>query len=86
MPVKGWVEIDPIYCKGCELCVGACPQGVLAMDMNILTSKGYHLAYLIEDGCTGCAICAIVCPDSAITVFRETPSRKTIENQIEVHA
>ena len=86
MPVKGWVEIDPIYCKGCELCVGACPQDVLAMDMNNLTSKGYHPAYLIGDGCTGCAICAIVCPDSAITVFRETSSKKTRENRIKVPA
>ena len=71
MPVKGWIEVDPYYCKGCELCVAACPQDVLAMDMQHLTSRGYHPAYLKDEGCTGCAICAIVCPEVAITVFRE---------------
>ena len=75
MPVKGWIEVDEIYCKGCELCVAACPQDVMAMDMEHLTSKGYHPAYLLKDGCTGCMICAIVCPESAITVFREAPQK-----------
>ena len=71
MPAKGWIEVDPHYCKGCELCVFACPQDVLAMDKGHLTSRGYHPVYLKEEGCTGCAICAIVCPEVAITVYRE---------------
>lgn len=71
MPAKGWIEVDPYYCKGCELCVPACPQDVIALDMQSLTSRGYHPAYLKAEGCTGCAICAIVCPEVAITVFRE---------------
>jgi 2-oxoglutarate ferredoxin oxidoreductase subunit delta len=73
MPVKGWIEVDEFYCKGCELCVNACPQNVLSMDNSRLTPKGYHPAHLSEDGCTGCAICAIVCPEAALTVYRETP-------------
>ena len=75
MPVKGWIEVSDLYCKGCELCVNACPQDVLALDMDRLTVKGYHPAHLTGEGCTGCAICAVVCPDAAITVFRETPTR-----------
>lgn len=75
MPVKGWIEVDEIFCKGCELCVDACPQHVLALDMDHLTPKGYHPAFLMADGCTGCAICAIVCPESALTVYREAPAR-----------
>jgi len=75
MPVKGWVEVDLMYCKGCELCVAACPQDVLALDMVSLTSKGFHPVQIIKDGCTGCAICAVVCPDSALTVYREVPVR-----------
>ena len=71
MPVKGWIEVDELYCKGCELCVEACPQDVIALDMKQLTPKGYHPAKLIKDGCTGCGICAIVCPDAAIQVYRE---------------
>jgi 2-oxoglutarate ferredoxin oxidoreductase subunit delta len=45
--------------------------------MERLTVKGYHPVYLSAEGCTGCAICAVVCPEAALTVFRETPVRKT---------
>ena len=75
MPVRGWIEVEGLYCKGCELCINACPQSVLALDMEHLTSKGYHPVYLAKDGCTGCAICAVVCPEAALTVFREQPAR-----------
>lgn len=73
MPVKGWIEVNDLYCKGCELCVDACPQKVLIIDMEHLTPKGYHPVFLAKEGCTGCAICAIVCPEAALTVYRETP-------------
>lgn len=76
MPVKGWIEVNEIYCKGCELCVNACPPAVLNLDMNRLTPKGYHPAQLFTEGCTGCAICALVCPEAAIKVFRERSSQK----------
>ena len=75
MPVKGWIEVNDLYCKGCELCVTACPKNVVALDMNRLTPKGYHPAYLIGEGCTGCGICAIICPDAALTVYREQPQK-----------
>lgn len=75
MAVKGWIEVDERYCKGCEICVSDCPQNVLALDMAHLTPKGYHPVHLMAEGCTGCGICAIVCPEAAITVYRETPVR-----------
>ena len=73
MPVKGWIEVSDLFCKGCELCVHECPQHVLGLNMDSLTPKGYHPVYLTGDGCTGCAICAVVCPEAALTVYRETP-------------
>ncbi len=73
MPAKGWIEVDDLHCKGCALCISACPQDVIALDMERLTPKGYHPAHLIAEGCTGCALCAIICPDAAITVYREVP-------------
>ncbi len=76
MALKGTIEVDQMHCKGCNLCVEACPQHVIALDMEHLTPKGYHPAHLIAEGCTGCVICAIVCPDAAITVYREVPQRK----------
>ncbi len=71
MAVKGWIEVSDLYCKGCELCISACPQEVLSLDMSRLTPKGYHPAHIDKEGCTGCAICAVMCPDAAITVYRE---------------
>jgi len=71
MPPKGRIVVNELYCKGCELCVAACPQDVIALDPVHISAKGYHPATLVKEGCTGCGICAIVCPDSAIVVFRE---------------
>jgi 2-oxoglutarate ferredoxin oxidoreductase subunit delta len=71
MPARGWIEVNDQYCKGCELCIAACPPQVMSLDKERLTPKGYHPAQIFKDGCTGCAICALVCPDAAITVYRE---------------
>ncbi len=76
MPIKGWIEVNELYCKGCELCVSACPQKVLSLDIHRLTPKGYHPVQLMKPGCTGCGICAIVCPEAAFTVYRESISKK----------
>lgn len=71
MPPKGRIVVNEAYCKGCELCVGACPQNVLGLAADHITAKGYHPATLISEGCTGCGICAIICPEAAITIYRE---------------
>lgn len=84
MPVKGWIEVETEYCKGCELCISACPQDVLSLNMQQLNSRGYHPAFLEREGCTGCAICAIVCPDAAITVYREKPIRSKPQPAAEI--
>ncbi len=76
MPPKGRVEVNDRYCKGCELCVDACPQDVLELAAERLNAKGYHPAEMIKAGCTGCGICAIVCPEAAITVYRELAQSK----------
>ncbi len=48
MAVKGWIEVNPLFCKGCELCVAACPQEVLALDMVHITPKGFHPVALVK--------------------------------------
>lgn len=75
---RGAVLIDRERCKGCGLCVAACPRHVLMLsdDYNI---RGYHPARLDEqsDHCTGCGICAVVCPDVVFTVYR-TPMHREL--------
>ncbi len=69
MAIKGNVSFDIETCKGCELCVDACPQESLGLSGE-LNAQGYHYAVLLKDNCTGCVNCALVCPDAVITVYR----------------
>jgi len=83
MPVKGRVVVSEIYCKGCELCVGACPQDALQLSSDKITAKGYHPAVLTGDRCTGCGTCAVVCPEAAITVYREALRQRQPQLQLQ---
>ncbi len=73
--VKGDIVLDIEKCKGCELCVTACPQDSLEQSRNV-NSKGYLYIVKIEDNCTGCVNCALVCPEGAITVYRKKMGEK----------
>lgn len=67
---KGYVIIDTESCKGCDLCVHACPTDVLLLSKQV-NGKGYRFSEMINaDACTGCTSCALVCPDTVITVYR----------------
>ena len=68
--IRGTVLIAQEVCKGCELCIAACPQECLGLSDH-LNIRGYRYVRLIQDTCTGCINCALVCPDAALTVFRE---------------
>ena len=73
--ISGTVIIATEICKGCELCIDACPQKSLTLSSSI-NRKGYRFAELVQDNCTGCINCALVCPDSVITVYREAKPAK----------
>ena len=56
-------------CKGCGLCVSACPKKILAIDIYQINKKGYSPAVMTDqEKCIGCACCATMCPDCIITV------------------
>ncbi len=62
---------DTDKCKGCSLCIDACPKGVLALADDQINKKGHHPAYAKnEQDCIGCAFCATMCPDCIIKVER----------------
>lgn len=63
------VTIIEERCKGCGLCVRACPKGIMQLSKSKLNSKGYHPAEVMDqEACIACAACARTCPDVVITV------------------
>lgn len=67
---RGLLRIDTDECKGCGLCIEACPPKVIHLGER-LNHYGYRTAVYAGAGCTGCGICFMVCPEpGAITVLR----------------
>ena len=69
---RGTVAIDIEACKGCELCIPACPPRVLRMS-EARNELGVAFPELLA-GCTGCGACRLVCPDFCFEVYQyDTP-------------
>lgn len=63
------LTIDKETCKGCGLCVAACPKGILGVSKTESNGKGYFVVEELDpDKCIACAFCATMCPDCVITV------------------
>ena len=59
-------------CKGCGLCVTACPKKIVALATDELNQKGYHPAIITDqEKCIACAMWALMCPDCVITVEKD---------------
>ena len=57
------------YCKGCGLCVAACPKKLLRLSTTRLNRKGHPPVEIIDpEACIGCGFCGIMCPDCVIRV------------------
>lgn len=67
---RGQIQVDVAECKGCGLCIEACPPRVIAMSDG-LNHYGYRTATYAGSRCTGCGVCFLVCAEpGAITVYR----------------
>ena len=61
-----WVNTD--RCKACDICVDACPAGVLSMKLEPTSVLGAMISIVYPDACIGCNECELTCPDFAIYV------------------
>jgi 2-oxoglutarate ferredoxin oxidoreductase subunit delta len=78
--IRSPLTISVDRCKGCELCIAACPSAVLAMDPGVVNRLGHHPVRLIDPaGCTSCARCARVCPDAVFRVFAAPRAARSAE-------
>ena len=61
-----WVNTD--RCKACDICVDACPAGVLSMQAEPGSTLGAMISVIAPESCIGCNECELTCPDFAIYV------------------
>ena len=67
----GKIEVNPFYCKACELCFPMCPRGILGPG-DVPNEKGYFTVKPDPDKeCVACMQCAVMCPEGAISVYRD---------------
>ncbi|MFH0762341.1 MAG: 4Fe-4S dicluster domain-containing protein [Candidatus Omnitrophota bacterium] len=64
------IRIDREKCKGCLLCVGACPKGLIAVDKKLNARGVFPAKFKSSAGCLSCSMCAFICPDCCIEVYK----------------
>jgi 2-oxoglutarate ferredoxin oxidoreductase subunit delta len=79
MAKKGKVVIDAELCKGCYLCILACPMKVLEKDTEPNSTGTYPSKPAASElmpaeqqsggKCIACGSCYEVCPDLCIEIF-----------------
>jgi 2-oxoglutarate ferredoxin oxidoreductase subunit delta len=69
MAKKGKVLIDRELCKGCMLCIRACPVKALEADTELNSSGSYPSRVAQAEKCIACGNCYEVCPDVCIEVY-----------------
>jgi 2-oxoglutarate ferredoxin oxidoreductase subunit delta len=64
------ITIDKEKCKGCEICIQACPHDLIVLSPKMNKHGGHYVEGINLDKCTGCTLCARVCPDWVIEVYK----------------
>ncbi len=73
---KNYIKLDGTVCKGCRVCVEACPKQCIVISSEI-NKMGYQFAKFENPNCIGCGICFYVCPEpGTITVYKDEEEKK----------
>ena len=68
----GKISINKDKCKGCMLCVGTCPKGLIKPQKELNKKGATPVGFAGAEGeCAGCCLCALICPDCCIEVYKE---------------
>jgi len=85
-PVLPTVEFDAAVCKGCGLCIEACPEHIIEF-ADTFNRRGVRPARLMHDTlekCSACGNCAVACPDSAVEVENNRKHLHFGRNQLRI--
>ena len=69
MARRGKVVINRELCKGCYLCIRACPVKALEADKEPNSTGTYPSKLAAPEKCIACESCFEVCPDVCIEVY-----------------
>ena len=71
---RGYIRILEDRCKGCDLCIPACPVDIIEKSgPDKVNWMGWIPVEVPDEDmkyCLACNLCAWICPDQAIEVFR----------------
>lgn len=70
--------VNRVWCKGCNVCVAACPSGILVLD------AAQRIVVTDINRCIFCGVCAVRCPDFVFIL--ERPSMQAVERAVEAVA
>ncbi|MBQ7747270.1 MAG: 4Fe-4S dicluster domain-containing protein [Spirochaetia bacterium] len=68
--LTGKPVISSQRCKGCGLCIGACPKKILEMSKETNKQGVHYPVCKDESQCIACTFCATMCPDIAIEIIK----------------
>ena len=55
-------------CKGCGLCIMACPQKLLKLSSEYNIHGVNPIMLIDSEKCVRCGLCCILCPDMALEI------------------